>query len=101
MSVLKPLSRALADGDTIRALVRNVASNQDGRTRGRIIQPSGDLQAQLIQDTYSRAGLDMASTRFFEEPGPALSLATILKYAQPERASVTTEPMRNLYMLEP
>ena len=34
MIVLKPLSRALADGDPIHALIRGSAINEDGRTSG-------------------------------------------------------------------
>lgn len=67
--VLKPLSKALAAGDTIRALVRSIASNQDGHTNGGITQPSKEMQARLIRDTYARAGLDMDATRFFEAHG--------------------------------
>lgn len=32
--ILKPLSQALADNDHIESIVRNTATNQDGRTRG-------------------------------------------------------------------
>ncbi|KAF2804409.1 reducing type I polyketide synthase [Mytilinidion resinicola] len=67
--VLKPLSKALAAGDTIRALVRSTASNQDGHTSGGITQPSNDMQTQLIRSTYTKASLDMRETRFFEAHG--------------------------------
>ena len=67
--ILKPISQALKDGDTIRALIRSVGTNQDGHTNGGITQPSKDLQAQLIAETYRKAGLDMGLTRFFEAHG--------------------------------
>ncbi|KAL8732943.1 MAG: hypothetical protein Q9181_003765 [Wetmoreana brouardii] len=67
--VLKPLNRAVRDGDTIRALIRSTGINQDGHTTGGITQPSKDLQASLIKDTYKRAGLNMKTTRFFEAHG--------------------------------
>ena len=41
--VLKPLSKALADGDSIYAVIRGTAANQDGRTNG-ITVPSGEAQ---------------------------------------------------------
>ena len=67
--VLKPVSQAIEDGDTIRALIRSVGVNQDGHTSGGITQPSKDLQARLIRETYRKAGLDMGKTRFFEAHG--------------------------------
>ncbi|ORX93617.1 reducing type I polyketide synthase [Clohesyomyces aquaticus] len=67
--ILKPLSKALAAGDTIRALVRGTATNQDGHTKGGITQPSTEMQVQLIRDAYARYALDMRDTRFFEAHG--------------------------------
>ncbi|KAJ2994424.1 hypothetical protein NUW58_g1566 [Xylaria curta] len=66
--VLKRLSDALRDGNTIRAVIRSTGSNEDGRTPG-ITQPSRIAQEQLILDTYQRAGLSMKHTRFFEAHG--------------------------------
>jgi acyl transferase domain-containing protein len=66
--IIKPLSKALRDGDCIRAVIRATGSNQDGRTPG-ITQPSGAAQERLIRSTYRKAGLDMAATRYFEAHG--------------------------------
>ncbi|KAI0480938.1 polyketide synthase [Xylariaceae sp. FL0804] len=66
--VLKRLSDALRDGDTIRAVVRNSGANQDGRSPG-ITQPVRAAQAELIRRVYAGAGLDPALTRFFEAHG--------------------------------
>jgi acyl transferase domain-containing protein len=66
--VLKPLSK-VAKGDTIRALIRSIGTNQDGHTMGGITQPNKDMQAKLIHDTYKKAGLDMSLTAFFEAHG--------------------------------
>lgn len=67
--VLKRLSHAIRDGDTIRALVRSTGTNQDGHTSGGVTQPSKDSQARLITETYRKAGLDLNKTRFFEAHG--------------------------------
>jgi acyl transferase domain-containing protein/NADPH:quinone reductase-like Zn-dependent oxidoreductase/ubiquinone/menaquinone biosynthesis C-methylase UbiE len=67
--VLKPLSKALADGHKIRALIRSVGSNQDGRTTGGMMYPSREMQAELIRETYKRANLDMSLTAHFESHG--------------------------------
>jgi hypothetical protein len=66
--VLKRLSDAIRDGNTIRAIVRSTASNEDGRTPG-ITQPSRKAQEKLIRETYRKAGLSMAHTRYFEAHG--------------------------------
>ncbi|KAI1486250.1 hypothetical protein F5X96DRAFT_673827, partial [Biscogniauxia mediterranea] len=63
--VIKRLSDAVRDGDTIRAVIRATALSQDGRTPG-ITVPSGNAHKALIRETYSKAGIDMEPTRFFE-----------------------------------
>ena len=72
--VLKRLTDALRDGDTIRAVVRSTGSNQDGRTPG-ITQPSRDAQEDLITDTYAKAGLDMQTTRYVEAHGTGTAVS--------------------------
>ncbi|CEL10219.1 hypothetical protein ASPCAL13343 [Aspergillus calidoustus] len=66
--VIRPLQDAIKNGDTVRAVIRSSSCNQDGRTPG-ILQPSKDAQTRLILDTYAKAGLDMAITRYFEAHG--------------------------------
>lgn len=66
--VLKKLSAAIRDGNTIRAVIRATGSNEDGKTPG-IMQPNQIAQERLIQETYTKAGLSMAHTRFFEAHG--------------------------------
>ena len=66
--VLKRLTDAIRDGDTIRAVIRSTGSNQDGRTPG-ITQPSRDAQETLINETYTKAGLEMQTTRYVEAHG--------------------------------
>ncbi|KAI1490502.1 putative polyketide synthase [Biscogniauxia mediterranea] len=70
--VIKPLKTALGDGDTIRAVIRATHTNQNGRTS--LAQPSKELQARLIRDTYSNAQLDMSLTRFFEAHGTGTAI---------------------------
>ncbi|KAL8954143.1 MAG: hypothetical protein Q9222_000026 [Ikaeria aurantiellina] len=49
--ILKRVSEALDDGDTLRAIIRSTGSNQDGYTAG-ITQPNRDSQSRLIRETY-------------------------------------------------
>jgi acyl transferase domain-containing protein len=66
--ILKPLHRAIRDGDTIRAIVRGTGVNQDGKTQG-ITLPSSKAQAGLIRDVYQNAGLEPQETMFVEAHG--------------------------------
>lgn len=73
--VLKTLSQALADHDSIESIVRETGINQDGRTRG-ITMPNLSAQVDLIRSTYARAGLDALRPehrpQYFEAHGTGL-----------------------------
>ncbi|KAI0180358.1 hypothetical protein GGR52DRAFT_587920 [Hypoxylon sp. FL1284] len=71
--VLKPLKDALADGNSIRAVIRSTTTNQDGRTPG-ITQPSLAAQEEQIREAYEVAGLDLRRTRFFEAHGTGTAM---------------------------
>lgn len=65
---LKPLRKAVHDGDVVRAILRATGSNQDGRTP-HLTQPSSDAHADLIRQTYAKAGLELNKTRYVEAHG--------------------------------
>ncbi|KAL6886030.1 putative polyketide synthase [Trichoderma evansii] len=67
--VLKPLSAAIKDGDRIRAVIRNSALNQDGRTPQGISVPSGEAQEELIRRAYAEVGLIPTETDYAEAHG--------------------------------
>ncbi|KAF2633120.1 putative polyketide synthase [Macroventuria anomochaeta] len=67
--VLKPLSLAIKDGDRIRAVIRNSALNQDGRTPQGISVPSGEAQEELIRRAYAEVGLVPTETDYVEAHG--------------------------------
>ncbi|KAF4766473.1 hypothetical protein HAV15_010469 [Penicillium sp. str.  len=70
--VLKTLSQALRDGDSIECVIRETGINQDGRTTG-ITMPNHSAQEALIRATYAKAGLDITNPQercqFFEAHG--------------------------------
>ena len=66
--ILKPLHDAIRDGDTIRAVIRGTAVNQDGKTAG-ITLPSKSAQISLIKNLYEQAGCDPSLTGYFEAHG--------------------------------
>ena len=66
--IMKRLSDALRDGDTIRAVIRGIGVNQDGRTAG-ISLPSSQAQESLMRSVYANAGLDLTDTHMVEAHG--------------------------------
>lgn len=66
--IIKRLSDALAANDPIRAVIRETALNQDGKT-DTITTPSGAAQVDLMRECYRRAGLDPRGTQYFEAHG--------------------------------
>ncbi|MGW7367292.1 beta-ketoacyl synthase N-terminal-like domain-containing protein [Streptomyces sp. NPDC054841] len=67
--VLKPLSKALADGDRIRALVLGSATSNDGRSHPELLTPSVEGHAQMLQWAYEDAGVSPADVDFIEAHG--------------------------------
>ncbi len=66
--LLKPLDRAIADGDDIRAVIRATGVNSDGRTNGFSL-PSRQAQAALLREVYDQAGIDPNDLVYFEAHG--------------------------------
>lgn len=66
--VLKPLSRALADNDTIYAVIRGSAVNQDGRSNG-LMAPNPAAQEAVLRDAYRRAGVSAGDIQYVEAHG--------------------------------
>jgi acyl transferase domain-containing protein len=66
--ILKPLSRALADGDQVYAVIRGSAMNQDGRTNG-LMAPSRRSQEDVLADAYRRAGVSPGTVQYVETQG--------------------------------
>ncbi|POS79347.1 beta-ketoacyl synthase domain-containing protein [Diaporthe helianthi] len=70
--LIKTLSRALADGDSIQAIIRHTGVNSDGRTQGLTV-PNSLAQSALIQQTYKTSGLDPFNSdhrpQYFEAHG--------------------------------
>ncbi|KAJ5726765.1 polyketide synthase [Penicillium malachiteum] len=65
--VLKPLDQAIRDNDHIEAIIRGTGVNSDGQSAGLTV-PTVAAQAELIRETYHRAGLDPIKDRcqYFE-----------------------------------
>lgn len=66
--IVKRLSDAIKDGNTIRAVIRGCGVNQDGRTPG-ISLPSSAAQESLMRKVYAAAGLGFEDTHMVEAHG--------------------------------
>ncbi len=66
--VLKPLARALADGDPIRAVIRGGAVNQDGRSNG-LTAPSRAAQEAVLRAAYQTSGVEPGQIDYVEAHG--------------------------------
>ena len=66
--ILKPLSKALADGDAVHALLLGSALNQDGRTGG-ISLPNVDAQEAMLREIYGELGVEPVSVPYVEAHG--------------------------------
>ncbi|MEV0587138.1 type I polyketide synthase [Nonomuraea sp. NPDC050310] len=89
--VLKPLSRALADGDRIYGVIRGGAVNNDGATPGLTV-PSAEAQEQVVRQACERAGVPLDAVQYVElhgtgtpvgDPIEAAALGACLGAARP------------------
>ncbi|EMN1932277.1 polyketide synthase, partial [Burkholderia ambifaria] len=71
--VLKRLSRALADGDPVLAVIAGSAVNHDGRSQG-LTAPNTAAQMALMREALRGAKLDAARIRYVEAHGTGTPL---------------------------
>ena len=72
--VLKRLEDALADGDTVHAVLKGSAVNNDGASKAGFTAPSVTGQAAVISEALANAGVDADSIGFVEAHGTATAL---------------------------
>lgn len=91
MVLLKPLDKAIADGDPIHAVIRSSAANQDGHTNG-ISLPGEDAQASLVSYTCKIAGLDPNDIGYVEAHGTGTAVGDPIEAHALARALCETRP---------
>ncbi|MFI5009431.1 MAG: SDR family NAD(P)-dependent oxidoreductase, partial [Solirubrobacterales bacterium] len=77
---LKPLSRALVDGDSIHCVIRGSAVNNDGASDG-LTAPDRRAQEALLRLAYRRAGVRRADVQYVELHGSATRLGDQIEAA--------------------
>ncbi|HLN61118.1 MAG TPA: beta-ketoacyl synthase N-terminal-like domain-containing protein, partial [Symbiobacteriaceae bacterium] len=84
--VLKRLKDALADGDTIHAVVRGSAMNNDGAGKVGFTAPSIEGQVAVIQAALDAAGVDPNTVTYVEAHGTGTVLGDPIEVAALSRA---------------
>jgi acyl transferase domain-containing protein/NAD(P)-dependent dehydrogenase (short-subunit alcohol dehydrogenase family)/acyl carrier protein len=71
--VLKPLKKAVADGDRIYAVIKGSSINAGGRTSGFTV-PNPNAQANVISDVLKKTGINPRTISYVEAHGTGTSL---------------------------
>ncbi|MEW9713042.1 beta-ketoacyl synthase N-terminal-like domain-containing protein, partial [Paenibacillus sp. SI92] len=66
--LLKPLSRAIADGDQIYGVIKGTAINHGGKTNGYTV-PNPNAQGNLISQALKEAGVNPRTISYLEAHG--------------------------------
>ncbi|WP_321934194.1 non-ribosomal peptide synthetase/type I polyketide synthase [Paraburkholderia sp. J8-2] len=79
--LLKRLEDAIADDDSIYAVIRGVGINNDGSDKVGFTAPSVDAQARAVAIAHAEAGIDPASIGYVEAHGTATPLGDPIEFA--------------------
>jgi acyl transferase domain-containing protein/NADP-dependent 3-hydroxy acid dehydrogenase YdfG len=78
--LLKPLARAIADGDPIHAVIRATQINHGGKTNGYTV-PNPAAQRELIRAALDKAGIDARSIGYVEAHGTGTEMGDPIEIA--------------------
>jgi phthiocerol/phenolphthiocerol synthesis type-I polyketide synthase E len=92
--VLKRLADALADGDTLHAVLKGSAVNNDGASKAGFTAPSVGGQAAVIAEALANAGVDADMIGFVEAHGTATALGDPVEIAALTKAFRRTTARR-------
>ncbi|MFE5262771.1 SDR family NAD(P)-dependent oxidoreductase [Streptomyces coelicoflavus] len=97
--LLKPLSAALRDGDTVYALVRGTAVNHGGRAAS-LTAPNSESQAAVITAAHRRGGTDASLVGYVEAHGTGTALGDPVELKGLTRAfrELGVEPERGQFV---
>jgi acyl transferase domain-containing protein/acyl carrier protein len=84
--VLKRLSDALKDGDTIHAVIKGSAINNDGARKINYVAPSEDGQVEVIAEALAVADVDAETITYVEAHGTGTALGDPIEVAALTRA---------------
>lgn len=79
--LLKPLEKALVDGDPIQAVILGTGVNADGARKTGITIPSRDGQTELMRGTLAKTGLSPLDVDFIEAHGTGTAVGDPIECA--------------------
>ncbi|WP_256756847.1 non-ribosomal peptide synthetase [Cohnella sp. WQ 127256] len=83
--VLKPLVKALRDGDAVHAVIKGSAVNQDGRSVG-LTAPNVAAQEDVLARAWDNAGIHPETISYMEAHGTGTKLGDPIEIAGMDRA---------------
>ncbi len=84
--VMKRLKDAIRDGDSIYAVIKSVAINNDGSDKAGYMTPSVEGQADVIKKAQQAAGVDPSTIRYVETHGTGTPVGDPIEVASLEKA---------------
>ncbi|OUL18005.1 type I polyketide synthase [Nostoc sp. 106C] len=93
--VLKRLEDAIADGDTIHAVIKGFALNNDGSMKVGYTAPSVDGQAEVIAQALAMAEVDPESVSYIEAHGTGTPLGDPIEIAALTKAFRASTQKKN------
>ena len=105
--VLKPLFKALADGNSVYAVIVGSAVNQDGRTSG-ITVPSQSAQEALLREACRQGGIVPSAIHYLEahgtgtaigDPIEAAAMGNVLSSGRPSSRQLYEMPKPTIAMI--
>ncbi len=97
--LLKRLSRAVADGDVIHAVIRGSAINNDGALKAGYTVPSVDSQMEVIGEALAAARVDADTIGLVEAHGSGTPLGDPIEVRALSRAFRSTTERKNFCAL--
>jgi phthiocerol/phenolphthiocerol synthesis type-I polyketide synthase E len=97
--VLKRLEDALADGDTLRAVLRGSATNNDGNRKASFTAPSVYGQSEVILDALADARIAADTIRYVEAHGTGTQLGDPIEVRALARAFAASTSRRGFCAL--
>jgi amino acid adenylation domain-containing protein len=97
--LLKRLEDAVADGDTIRAVILGSAINNDGSSKVGFTAPSVEGQADVIRQAHRAAGVDAETIRYVEAHGTGTAMGDPIEVAALTEAFRGSTPKRGFCAL--
>ncbi len=72
--LIKPLNKAIEDGDNVHAVIKSIAINQDGALSANLASPDAVAQSQVILKAMQKADIQASTITNFEAHGTGTKL---------------------------